>query len=191
VGVGARVYIFFSEVKNKTYFKWRLICWTVKRVLPETYRFCAPAAEETENIELWWLVRIILTSRRPRLTPTSATRHVTRLNPPLPLGSILPHSMSNVSKNMIVIFSASYFMTFPNLLGTTGKTWKSHDMFSMCWTQLVRIGVLWGQFDPRLFFYCVKHRRNINFFIHLKGYLGRQQTHIEYLTLKIGKQYEL
>jgi len=34
-------------------------------------------------------------------------------------------------------FFASYFMTFPNLLGTTGKTLNTHDdMFSMSWTQL-------------------------------------------------------
>jgi len=52
-----------------------------------------------------------------------------------------------------IIFFASYFMTFPNLLGKTGKTQNTRDdMFSMSCTQLVRIGVLWGQFDLRLFF---------------------------------------
>jgi len=50
------------------------------------------------------------------------------------------------------------------------------------------VGVICGQFDPRLFF-TVKHIGNINFFMYLKGYLGSQQTNIKYLTLKLGKQY--
>jgi len=38
-----------------------------------------------------------------------------------PLGSIWPHSMFNISKQITNIISfASHFMTFPNLLGTTG-----------------------------------------------------------------------
>jgi len=54
---------------------------------------------------------------------------------------------------MDIIFFPSFFMTFPNLLRTTRQTQNSHDdMFSLSWTQLVRIGVLRGQFDPRLFF---------------------------------------
>jgi len=60
----------------------------------------------------------------------------------LPLGSIWPHSMFNVSKKMIdfIFFFASYFMTFPNSLGTTGKTSNSHDdMFSMSCTQLTHL----------------------------------------------------
>jgi len=53
---------------------------------------------------------------------------------------------------------------------------------------MFNVGVLSGQFDPKLFF-TVKHIRNINFFIYLNGYLGRQQTNIKYFTLKLGKQY--
>jgi len=41
----------------------------------------------------------------------------------LPLGSIWPHSMFDVSNKIInIVFWAKYFMTFSNLLGTTVKT---------------------------------------------------------------------
>jgi len=39
---------------------------------------------------------------------------------------------------------------------------------------------------PQAVFHCVKHIRNINFFIYLKGYLGSQQTnkHTSHLNLE-------
>jgi len=42
---------------------------------------------------------------------------------------------------------------------------------------------------PQDVFHSVKHIRNINVFIYLKGYFGSQQTNMKYLTLKLGKQY--
>jgi len=45
---------------------------------------------------------------------------------------------------------------------------------------LETLNIEWGQID-------LKGNRRV--FIHLKGYLGSQQTNLKYLALKLGKQY--